>query len=39
VDMQAIRMAQPRGRFGVAQSTKKKDEIDNDPEHPDRLAS
>jgi len=39
VDIQALRIAQSLGRFGRAQSTEKKDEIDNDPQHPDRLAS
>jgi hypothetical protein len=39
VDIQALRIAQSLGRSGRAQSTEKKDEIDNDPEHPDRLAS
>jgi hypothetical protein len=39
VDIQALRIAQSLGRFGRAQSTEKKDEIGNDPEHPDRLAS
>ena len=39
VDIQALRIAQSLGRFGRDQSTEKKDEIDNDPEHPDRLAS
>jgi len=39
VDIQALRIAQSLGRFGRAQSTEKKDEIENDPEHPDRLAS
>ena len=39
VDIQALRIAQSLGRFGRAQSTEKKDEFENDPEHPDRLAS
>jgi hypothetical protein len=39
VDIQALRIAQSFGRFGRARSTEKKDEIENDPEHPDRLAS
>lgn len=39
VDIQALRIAQSLGRIGRAQSTEKKDEIDNDPEQPDRLAS
>jgi hypothetical protein len=39
IDIQALRIAQSLGRFGRAESPEKKDEIDNDPEHPDRLAS
>ncbi|HEY2597606.1 MAG TPA: hypothetical protein VGJ79_03915 [Candidatus Dormibacteraeota bacterium] len=39
VDIQALRIAQSLGRIGRAESSEKKDEIDNDPEHPDRLAS
>jgi hypothetical protein len=39
VDIQALRIAQSLGRIGRGQSLEKKDEIDNDPEHPDRLAS
>ena len=39
VDIQALRIAQSLGRIGRAESTEKKDEIENDPEHPDRLAS
>lgn len=39
VDIQALRIAQSLGRHGRAESTEKKDEIENDPEHPDRLAS
>jgi hypothetical protein len=39
VDIQALRIAQSLGRLGRAESTEKKDEIDNDPEHPNRLAS
>ena len=39
VDIQALRIAQTLGRFGRVRSTEKKDEIDNDPEHTDRLAS
>jgi len=39
VDIQALRMAQSLGQSGRAQSTEKKDEINDDPEHPNRLAS
>jgi hypothetical protein len=39
VDIQALRIAQSLGRSGRPESTERKDEIDNDPEHPDRLAS
>ncbi|HEX3507102.1 MAG TPA: hypothetical protein VHW94_01805 [Candidatus Dormibacteraeota bacterium] len=39
VDIQALRIAQTLGRFGRNQSIEKKDEIQNDPEHPNRLAS
>ncbi|HVC77187.1 MAG TPA: hypothetical protein VND96_11815 [Candidatus Micrarchaeaceae archaeon] len=39
VDIQALRQAQSLGRVGRAPSTEKKDEIDHDPEHPNRLAS
>jgi hypothetical protein len=39
VDIQALRFAHSLGRLGRTQSTEKKDEISNDPEHPDRLAS
>jgi hypothetical protein len=39
VDIQALRVAQSLGRFGRAQSTEKKDEIENDAKDPDRLAS
>ena len=39
VDIQALRIAQSLGRYGRAESHEKKDEIENDPEHPDRLAS
>jgi hypothetical protein len=39
VDIQALRIAQSLGRFGRNQPTERKDEIHNDPEHPDRLAS
>ena len=39
VDIQALRIAQTLGRIGRAQSPEKRDEIDNDPEHPNRLAS
>jgi len=36
VDIQALRIAQSLGR---AESIERKDEIENDPEHTDRLAS
>jgi hypothetical protein len=39
IDIQALRVAQSLGRFGRAQSTEKKDEIENDAKDPDRLAS
>ncbi len=39
VDIQALRIAQSLGRVGHAQSTERTSEIDDDPEHPDRLAS
>ena len=39
VDIQALRVAQSLSRFGRAQSTEKKDEIENDGKDPDRLAS
>ena len=39
VDITALRIAQSLGRFGRVESTQKKDEVENDPEHPDRLAS
>jgi hypothetical protein len=39
VDIQALRIAQTLGRYGRTESIEKKDEIENDPEHPDRLAS
>jgi hypothetical protein len=39
VDIQALRVAQSLGRFGRAQSTEKKDDIENDAKDPDRLAS
>jgi hypothetical protein len=39
VDIQALHIAQSLGRFGRARSTERKDDIENDPEHPDRLAS
>jgi hypothetical protein len=39
VDIQALRIAQSLGRIGRAQSTEKKDEIENDGRDPDRLAS
>lgn len=39
VDIQALRIAQSLGRYGRAESHEMKDEIENDPEHPDRLAS
>jgi hypothetical protein len=39
VDIQALRIAQNLGRFGRAESTERKDGIENEPERPDRLAS
>jgi hypothetical protein len=39
VDIQALRIAQSLGRFGRTESIERKDEIENGPEHPDRLAS
>ena len=39
VDIQALRIAQSLGRLGRAQSPEKKEEIENDPEHPNQLAS
>jgi len=39
VDIQALRIAQSLGQSGRDQSTEKKDEIHDDPEHPNRLAS
>jgi hypothetical protein len=39
VDIHALRIAQTLGRYGRTESIEKKDEIENDPEHPDRLAS
>jgi hypothetical protein len=39
VDIQALRLAQSLGQPGRAKSTEKKDEINDGPEHPSRLAS
>jgi hypothetical protein len=39
IDIQALRIAQSLGRYGRTESTETKDELENDPEHPDRLAS
>ena len=39
VDIQALRIAQSLGRHGRTESIEKRDEIENDPEHPDQLAS
>jgi hypothetical protein len=39
VDIKALRMAKSLGQPGRAQSIEKKDEINDDPEHPNRLAS
>lgn len=39
VDIQALRIAQSLGRVVRDQAAEKQDEIDNDPEHPNRLAS
>jgi len=39
VDIQALRIAQSLGQPGRARSIEKNDEINDDPEHPNRLAS
>jgi hypothetical protein len=39
VDIQALRIAQSLDRFGYAQTTETKNEIENDANDPDRLAS